>query len=42
MFIGKETMWGFKRNVKEILVPGIGYGENAKINIDNEINVTGI
>jgi len=31
-----------ERNVKGILVPGIGYGRNAKVFIDNGINVTGI
>ncbi|PEC22000.1 class I SAM-dependent methyltransferase [Bacillus cereus] len=31
-----------EKNVKDILVPGIGYGRNAKIFIDNGINVTGI
>jgi SAM-dependent methyltransferase len=31
-----------ERNVKDILVPGIGYGRNAKIFTDNGINVTGI
>jgi SAM-dependent methyltransferase len=31
-----------EKNVKEILIPGIGYGRNAKVFIDNEINVTGI
>lgn len=31
-----------ERNVKDILVPGIGYGRNAKIFIENGINVTGI
>lgn len=31
-----------ERNVKDILVPGIGYGRNAKAFIDNGINVTGI
>jgi SAM-dependent methyltransferase len=30
------------RNVKDILIPGIGYGRNAKVFIDNGINVTGI
>ncbi|EGD46382.1 Methyltransferase type 11 [Ruminiclostridium papyrosolvens DSM 2782] len=29
-------------NIKDILIPGIGYGRNAKIFIDNNINVTGI
>ncbi len=31
-----------KNNIKDILIPGIGYGRNAKIFIDNNINVTGI
>ncbi|WP_019154522.1 methyltransferase domain-containing protein [Robertmurraya massiliosenegalensis] len=31
-----------KQKVKDILIPGIGYGRNAKIFIDNGINVTGI
>ncbi|MEC0230631.1 class I SAM-dependent methyltransferase [Paenibacillus alba] len=31
-----------ERNVKDILVPGIGYGRNAKVFIDNGIKVTGI
>ncbi|HDR8083896.1 TPA: class I SAM-dependent methyltransferase, partial [Bacillus cereus] len=31
-----------EKNVKDILVPGIGYGRNAKVFIDNGINVTGI
>jgi SAM-dependent methyltransferase len=31
-----------ERNVKDILIPGIGYGRNAKIFLDNGINVTGI
>lgn len=31
-----------KNEVKEILIPGIGYGRNAKIFLDNGINVTGI
>ncbi len=31
-----------EKNVKDILIPGIGYGRNAKVFIDNEINVTGI
>lgn len=30
------------RNVKDILIPGIGYGRNAKVFIENGINVTGI
>jgi SAM-dependent methyltransferase len=31
-----------ERNVKDILLPGIGYGRNAKVFIENGINVTGI
>ena len=31
-----------EKKVKEILIPGIGYGRNAKVFIDNGINVTGI
>jgi len=31
-----------KKNVKDILIPGIGYGRNAKVFIDNGIKVTGI
>ncbi|HBV87370.1 MAG TPA: SAM-dependent methyltransferase [Desulfosporosinus sp.] len=31
-----------EKNVKDILIPGIGYGRNAKIFLDNGINVTGI
>ncbi|MEH7274060.1 class I SAM-dependent methyltransferase [Neobacillus vireti] len=31
-----------EKNVTDILVPGIGYGRNAKVFIDNGINVTGI
>lgn len=31
-----------ERNIREILIPGIGYGRNAKVFIDNGINVTGI
>lgn len=31
-----------ERKVKDILIPGIGYGRNAKIFIDNGIDVTGI
>lgn len=30
------------KKVKDILIPGIGYGRNAKVFIDNGINVTGI
>jgi SAM-dependent methyltransferase len=31
-----------KENIKEILIPGFGYGRNAKVFIDNGFNVTGI
>jgi len=31
-----------ERNVKDILIPGIGYGRNAKVFTDTGINVTGI
>lgn len=31
-----------ENKVKDILIPGIGYGRNAKVFIDNGINVTGI
>lgn len=31
-----------EKNVQDILIPGIGYGRNAKIFMDNGINVTGI
>ena len=31
-----------ERKVEDILIPGIGYGRNAKVFIDNGINVTGI
>lgn len=31
-----------ERNVKDILIPGIGYGRNAKVFIESEMNVTGI
>lgn len=31
-----------EERVKDILIPGIGYGRNAKIFSDNRINVTGI
>ena len=31
-----------KNSVKNILIPGIGYGRNAQVFIDNEIAVTGI
>ncbi|MBA2937694.1 class I SAM-dependent methyltransferase [Paenibacillus sp. CGMCC 1.16610] len=30
------------KNVKDILIPGIGYGRNAKVFMDNDIHVTGI
>ena len=30
------------KKIKDILIPGIGYGRNAKVFIDNGINVTGI
>lgn len=30
------------QGIKDILIPGIGYGRNAKVFIDNGINVTGI
>ena len=30
-----------KENAKEILIPGIGYGRNAKIFCKNDFNVTG-
>ncbi|WHY64997.1 class I SAM-dependent methyltransferase [Neobacillus sp. SuZ13] len=36
------TDFFLEKKVKEILIPGIGYGRNAKIFIDNGINVTGI
>ncbi len=29
-------------NIKDILIPGIGYARNAKVFLDNGINVTGI
>lgn len=33
----------FKTNgIQSILIPGVGYGRNAKVFIDKEINVTGI
>lgn len=32
----------FEKNVKNILVLGIGYGRNVKVFIDNGINVIGI
>ena len=31
-----------ERKVKNILIPGIGYGRNAKVFVDNGIDVTGI
>ncbi|MEG6616365.1 class I SAM-dependent methyltransferase [Peptococcaceae bacterium 1198_IL3148] len=31
-----------EKGIKDILIPGIGYGRNAKVFIDNGINVTGI
>ncbi len=31
-----------KNNVRNILIPGVGYGRNAKVFIDNGIKVTGI
>ena len=31
-----------EKNVKDLLIPGIGYGRNAKVFIDNGIHVTGI
>ncbi len=31
-----------EKKVQDILIPGIGYGRNAKVFIDNGINVTGI
>lgn len=31
-----------KEGIKDILIPGIGYGRNAKVFIDNGIKVTGI
>ena len=31
-----------EKNVKDILIPGIGYGRNAKVFIDSGIHVTGI
>ncbi len=31
-----------EKKVKDILIPGIGYGRNAKVFIDSGINVTGI
>jgi len=31
-----------KKNIKDILIPGIGYGRNANIFLENNIRVTGI
>ena len=31
-----------KNNIQNILIPGVGYGRNAKIFLDGNINVTGI
>jgi SAM-dependent methyltransferase len=31
-----------KEKIKDILIPGIGYGGNARVFLDNGINVTGI
>ena len=31
-----------EKNVKDILIPGFGYGRNAKVFMDNGIDVTGI
>lgn len=31
-----------EKNVKDILIPGIGYGRNAKVFMDNGIKVSGI
>ena len=31
-----------EKKVKDILIPGIGYGRNAKVFVDNGIDVTGI
>lgn len=31
-----------ERNLKNILIPGVGYGRNAKVFIDNGMNVEGI
>lgn len=31
-----------EKKVKDILIPGIGYGRNAKVFTDNGIHVTGI
>lgn len=39
-----ELTKGFfiKHHIKDVLIPGIGYGRNAKLLLDNGINVTGI
>jgi len=38
-----QTCLFFKNNhINDILIPGVGYGRNAKVFIDNGINVTGI
>ncbi len=37
-----QKIFFLEKNVKDILVPGIGYGRNAKVFIENSINVTGI
>lgn len=31
-----------KQNIRNILIPGVGYGRNAKIFLENSISVTGI
>ncbi len=31
-----------QNNIKDVLIPGIGYGRNAKVFLDHGINVTGI
>lgn len=31
-----------EQGIKNVLIPGIGYGRNARVFIDSEINVTGI
>ena len=39
----RKTLELFKnKNIKDILIPGFGYGRNAKYFIDNGLNVTGI
>jgi SAM-dependent methyltransferase len=30
------------KNIKKVLIPGVGYGRNAKIFIENEFDITGI